>query len=174
MRSTLLKWDINSLKQGDNHFNLSIKAESVGLNKKVIEENIEGEINLKKKGNKIELEGTLLFALTLECARCFETFQINKKEEMHTFFLKMIEHSQREKIKLSTTDNSVEYTEDGMIDIAPLVYDAVSLLIPMKPLCNLDCKGLCPVCGTNLNREHCECRNEKVDPRWEPLKKLLR
>jgi len=45
--------------------------------------------------------------------------------------------------------------------------------MPMKPLCKPDCQGLCPVCGGNRNRERCACRADWVDPRMEPLKKLL-
>jgi uncharacterized protein len=46
------------------------------------------------------------------------------------------------------------------------------LALPMKPLCREDCKGLCPICGVNRNRETCSCRSEWVDPRMEALRKL--
>jgi uncharacterized protein len=40
----------------------------------------------------------------------------------------------------------------------------------MKPLCSEACKGLCPQCGTNLNRGSCECQNKWHDPRFEKLR----
>jgi uncharacterized protein len=46
------------------------------------------------------------------------------------------------------------------------------LSLPMKPLCSEDCKGLCPVCGTNLNRDTCNCRRDWDDPRFAALKNL--
>jgi len=48
----------------------------------------------------------------------------------------------------------------------------VILSVPMKPLCKEDCKGLCPVCGANLNYEDCGHTQEKVDPRLLKLKEL--
>ena len=46
------------------------------------------------------------------------------------------------------------------------------LALPMKPLCGDDCKGLCPVCGTNLNRGTCDCKRDWEDPRLAALKTL--
>jgi uncharacterized protein len=46
------------------------------------------------------------------------------------------------------------------------------LAAPMKPLCDAACQGLCPACGTNLNRGTCECRRDWVDPRFAVLKTL--
>jgi len=73
--------------------------------------------------------------------------------------------------------------EDGVEAPLPLVGDEVDLTLPawealvlelpMKPVCREDCRGLCPVCGTNLNERECGCRVEEADPRLEALKKLL-
>jgi uncharacterized protein len=43
----------------------------------------------------------------------------------------------------------------------------------MKPLCAELCRGICPVCGTDLNVDTCTCSLRKSDPRFEELKKLL-
>jgi len=66
----------------------------------------------------------------------------------------------------------------GVLNIAPRIHDAVLLGIPNYPLCSEDCKGLCPVCGANLNVTTCEHvdslgQNDKSpDPRWEKLAAL--
>ena len=44
---------------------------------------------------------------------------------------------------------------------------------PLKPLCRLDCQGLCPQCGANRNDVSCACASEVTDPRWRPLLELL-
>jgi uncharacterized protein len=62
---------------------------------------------------------------------------------------------------------------DGQIDIAPLVMEALSLGLPMKPLCRPDCKGLCPTCGCNLNETKCLCAVEGIDPRLAGLGSLM-
>ena len=43
----------------------------------------------------------------------------------------------------------------------------------MEILCAEDCKGLCPICGANLNIEECGCERDETDPRWAPLNELL-
>ena len=58
----------------------------------------------------------------------------------------------------------------------PVLRDTILLSIPLKPLCREECKGLCPVCGKNLNEgecEHVKKKEEEIDPRWEKLKALL-
>ncbi|MGH9299322.1 MAG: YceD family protein [Acidimicrobiales bacterium] len=55
-----------------------------------------------------------------------------------------------------------------MLDLEPVVHDACILELPLAPLCSAQCRGLCPDCGANLNRETCSCR-QTADPRWSAL-----
>ena len=64
------------------------------------------------------------------------------------------------------------HPETDKIDLAKDIRDYAILAVPMKKLCSEDCKGLCPKCGKNLNDGTCDCHEEKMDPRWEPLQKL--
>ncbi len=70
-------------------------------------------------------------------------------------------------------DTGVSFYKNDTIDLGEIMRDEFYLALPMKPLCRADCKGLCPVCGVNRNRETCTCREEWIDPRMEPLKKFL-
>lgn len=58
------------------------------------------------------------------------------------------------------------------LDLDELVYEDVLLYLPAKFLCKEDCKGLCPICGQNLNESSCSCE-KPIDPRLEVLKQLL-
>jgi uncharacterized protein len=64
-------------------------------------------------------------------------------------------------------------SEDGELDVAPLIRELAWLAIPMKHLCDPECKGLCPQCGVNLNEEPCQCEEIRIDPRLAPLRELL-
>ena len=59
-------------------------------------------------------------------------------------------------------------------DIFPRVHESVLLELPIRFLCREDCKGLCSVCGADLNEKDCGCPEKEPDPRWQGLKKLLR
>lgn len=65
-----------------------------------------------------------------------------------------------------------EEIADGILDIAELVRDTLIAGQPIKNLCKVDCKGLCPKCGWNLNLGECECHEGKIDPRLAPLLKF--
>jgi uncharacterized protein len=71
-------------------------------------------------------------------------------------------------------DVGVSFYKDETIDLGEVMRDEFYLALPMKPLCKDDCKGLCPVCGVNRNRETCACKADWVDPRLEALKALLK
>ena len=62
--------------------------------------------------------------------------------------------------------------EHDEVDLAELARDAFILDMDTKTLCSEDCKGLCPGCGVNLNREPCRCKKQ-VDPRLAKLASLL-
>jgi uncharacterized protein len=57
--------------------------------------------------------------------------------------------------------------------LAPLIRELVWLAIPMKHLCDPECRGLCSHCGVNLNDGQCQCEEIRVDPRLARLKELL-
>ena len=63
--------------------------------------------------------------------------------------------------------------EDGFLDIDEQLREQLEMEFPMRFLCREDCKGLCPKCGKNLNEGECDCDHTEIDPRLEPLRKLL-
>ncbi len=63
-----------------------------------------------------------------------------------------------------------ENISENVADITELVRDTFLASLPIQNLCREDCKGLCPVCGKNLNTEECECDRLIVDPRFASLK----
>lgn len=98
-----------------------------------------------------------------ECVRCLTDVEQPLEAdftELYAFSPKM------------ATDSGLVVPETGKIDLAPLVRDEMILSMPISPLCSPDCKGLCPVCGENLNeREHTH-EEEATDPRLDALKTL--
>ena len=69
-------------------------------------------------------------------------------------------------------DLDVLYYDEPVVALSPIAEERVQMAFPMKPLCREDCKGLCVVCGKDLNQGPCACAPETFDPRWEALKAL--
>jgi uncharacterized protein len=73
-------------------------------------------------------------------------------------------------------DYSDEYTlaDNDNIDLSVLLREDILLELPSKVLCKTNCKGICAVCGKNLNDGSCSCNKHMIDPRLEKLKELLK
>ena len=62
---------------------------------------------------------------------------------------------------------------DDLLDLEPVVRDAIVLSLPLAPLCKDDCRGLCSQCGVDLNKEP-NHQHDNVDERWQALQGLLK
>lgn len=162
---------------------------AIGLHELAFEETIDSlDIEGKKRfpnpifiDVKIDKEyANLLFKIRvrtlahLTCDRCLNEFDLEIGEETQVLFSKEQPAAEYgEQFKYDEDEMRPVLPDMDIIDIAKDVRDALLLAVPMKALCEPDCKGLCPVCGVNLNRETCHHEPEKIDPRWEKLKDLL-
>ena len=63
--------------------------------------------------------------------------------------------------------------EKNVLDLTEVTRQYAITILPMKPLCRSDCRGLCAKCGVDLNQEECHCGGTSVDSRWNDLVKLL-
>lgn len=102
-------------------------------------------------------------ALT-ECARCLTDFDY----DLNVDFSELYAFNQR-----SVTDSNLILPEDGKIDLEPLLREYMLLELPINPLCKPDCKGLCPICGENLNLKTCNHEVMNSDERLAGLQSLL-
>lgn len=89
-----------------------------------------------------------------ECVRCLSNFHLH----LHADFTELYAFSSQ-----SVTDSELILPESGYINLAPLVREYLLLEVPISPICSPDCKGLCPVCGENLNETACEHTVEPAD-----------
>lgn len=99
-----------------------------------------------------------------ECVRCLTEIQ----QPLVIDFTELYAFSPR-----SVTDSGLILPENGQLELAPLVREYMLLEVPINPICREDCKGLCPICGENLNEHSHEHVEETVDPRLAGLKRLL-
>lgn len=128
-----------------------------------------------KDKRQFRLIGTVRTTLELLCSRCLEGFewpveaQFDLRYQPHTANLAPGNTPERE---IEEDDLSTAFYENDEIDLGQLMREQLYLTLPMKPLCREDCPGLCPVCGTNLNRDSCQCKREWEDPRFAALRAL--
>ena len=127
------------------------------------------ELDIQKSGEEFYCQGRLKANVTLECARCLKA--LHQQIENETDFIASPEKAHDE--HATDDEDHVYYDNEMKADLWEIVRQTVILAVSMKPLCSEDCRGLCPHCGTNRNEKDCKCSAGTVDPRLEPLKKLL-
>jgi uncharacterized protein len=113
---------------------------------------------------KLSAKATLEY--TAQCARCLKPVEFTLELDF--------EKTAAVKGTLENEDND-DYilAEEGEIDIDEPLLEELTLSLPFRHLCSEDCKGLCPVCGKDLNEGECGCEKKSIDPRLEVLKQLL-
>ncbi len=166
--------DLSSFLDGSNdllHFDGELEIDSFSLNGRDIEivgpAKYEGEI-FKIDGEKA-IEIRVYYVYNELCHRCLMPTTNKIKTILSGKLVKGREESDREYAGY----DELFFYEDDILDVGEHIFNQVILSLPMKTLCNSDCKGLCSICGADLNNTSCNCIQENIDPRFEKLKNFF-
>jgi uncharacterized protein len=161
-----MKIKISNLSDGVHNFNFDEAVKDINLNEPFFG-NILVEVELNKSHNQLVLSTGLIAKANFDCDRCNSNFNttITNSYKMVYFIGMEPENSDSINVVYMLAD------EDKIILDAD-IRDYALLAVPMKRLCNEDCKGLCIRCGKNLNEGDCGCNSENIDDRWLPLVEL--
>jgi uncharacterized protein len=118
-------------------------------------------------------DGTAAFTADFTCSRCVEPYPVANRSAFHVRFRPRPEGSaegEEEEIEITAAEElDVEYYVERQVPLRDLAIEQIQLSVPMKPLCEEGCLGLCSQCGANRNRESCDCAKSIVDERWGAL-----
>ena len=130
---------------------------------------------MKVKGDITNTAGYMRMRLSMsvdyssECARClspvFDSFSLDLEKTVAT----------KEVLSDVDEDRLDDYAiiENGFLDMDEQLMEQLEMEFPVRILCKEDCRGLCQRCGKNLNEGECDCDTREIDPRMEPLRRLL-
>ena len=139
------------------------------------------DVRLKKAGRRVLLSARGEVAMAAPCGRCLQPVNAAVPLEFELTYVP------EEELRAGASDDDEdaeasasfepasadEETYAGKeLDLEPAVREQLLLALPPYPVCKDDCKGLCPVCGTNLNERECGCDRKVPDPRWAGLEKF--
>jgi uncharacterized protein len=133
---------------------------------------ITGSVHLSKHGHDILVRGSLSGQMELACSRCLESFAAPAAIEFDLLLVPGPPTAGAADEELSLTDLDRDYYTGEIVDLERLVREQIILMMPLKPLCDETCKGLCLHCGANLNRETCVCKTDAVNSPFAQLAKL--
>ncbi|GAB2981291.1 DUF177 domain-containing protein [Streptomyces pseudoechinosporeus] len=136
---------------------------------------VELELRLESVMEGVLVTGTARAVAEGECVRCLEPLQLELEADFQEMF-SYPDADDRGRPKGEPADDAEEdedrlFIEDGLFDLEPVLRDAVVLALPMQPVCQEDCEGLCSECGVRLSDEPGH-HHDAVDIRWAALQGL--
>ena len=134
---------------------------------------LECRVEISRVGIKYLLEGSISGYALVTCDRCLEPYRRQLDFKFRLFLSAPVSDTDQSELELFEDDMSVQFIDSNKIDSDDIVREQIYISLPMKFLCREDCAGLCPVCGTDLNKKMCECRRGEGHPGFSKLKALL-
>ncbi|MGB9792836.1 MAG: YceD family protein, partial [Thermacetogeniaceae bacterium] len=124
--------------------------------------------NATNTGEGIYVKGQVKTTADCTCSLCLASFPLDIAFPFEETYYRDGEASSQRK------EEAVRTYEGDEIDLGDVIEEGLILALPMKPLCSPDCKGLCPVCGCDLNQQQCSCDTQTIDPRLAVLKDFFK
>ena len=123
------------------------------------------ELRLEAVMDGILATGDTSVTATGECVRCLEDVELTLDIEVQELYLYDRPSDPEEA-------EEVPWLEGDLLDLEPVLRDAVVFALPLNPLCGPDCPGLCPECGARLADDPDHTHGPAIDPRWSALTQL--
>ena len=127
------------------------------------------DLRLEAVMDGVLLTGTATADLEGECARCLDPIEDQVTVDLQELYL--YDEGDDHGSDPEADEDDVSRLEGDLLDLEPVLRDAVVLALPFQPVCRPDCPGLCSVCGQPL-AEDPEHQHDEIDPRWAALSAL--
>ena len=114
-------------------------------------------------GPDIRVRGSLKTRLSAACDRCLAPIEFQVERSFELYYRPMASIAREEEIEVPKDELGIGFFSGEGIELADIVTEQVILSVPMKLVCREDCRGLCPACGVDLNRESCRCAPPQSD-----------
>jgi uncharacterized protein len=133
---------------------------------------VTADMTIEREFDHLKAVGKVSVPITLTCGRCLASYPAAIDSTFRIIFRK-------ETAPNATVEDETELCDDDLIsssycgdeiDLAHEIEEQVVMDIPLKPLCDEGCKGLCPTCGTDLNTGSCCCSREPINLKFSALK----
>ena len=133
---------------------------------------LQSEVKIKKAGRSVLITGKVQTTLRLQCIRCLKEFSYPLSSIFELTLHSLKEAPSGEEIELGSEEMESSFFKREEIHLSEVACEQIFLEIPYQPICREDCKGLCSLCGKDLNLSSCECVKEEFSSGFSVLQKL--
>ena len=131
-------------------------------------------LDIDKGDEDIMLRGTIVAPADVQCSRCLEPYE----DDVNVPFSLVVHRLSAESPMLrdGVDEEGILFIprSAASVELRDEVRSALILALPINPVCRADCRGLCPICGRDLNEGACGCESTGTDSRWAALEALRR
>ena len=133
---------------------------------------ITGDLSAVREFDHVRVTGRVSVPVSLSCSRCLVEYDSFVDTNFTVIFRKdaAVKYEEQDDIELGELDLLSSTYQGDEIDLTHEIEEQVVMEIPLKPLCNEGCKGLCHSCGTDLNASQCTCSTETTSFKFSALK----
>jgi uncharacterized protein len=130
---------------------------------------VELDLRLEAVMEGVLLSGTATVELAGECVRCLRPVRDELTVDLQELYVYADQHESARRHGDDELEDETSRLEGDLLDLEPLLRDAVVLALPFQPLCAEDCPGLCVECGARLADDPEHTHEAAIDPRWASL-----
>ena len=169
-----MKIDLNRSDGSTTEFEIDIPMDDIDLESEFarVEGSVRAEGEVSNEESLTVIDAEINAPLSIDCSRCLKPSSRSHEVSFRTAFVVGDEASEEGELELDLRDLELSTSESDEIDLVDVVREQIVLGLPSHPLCSDDCKGLCEMCGGNLNEKQCDCKEQNTDPRWAALRDL--
>ena len=116
------------------------------------------DLRLQQTGKFVEVDGHLEAVVALKCGRCLQCFEHPLSEDFSLTFVPQGDEGEiEEEVELEADELGLITYKDEILELHDPLQEQLLMAVPISPICNTSCRGLCLECGSDLNREKCGC-----------------
>lgn len=163
-----MKVNIQKLSEGIHEVSEEVSAEDLGLSQNIkTSENLVVNAFVDRFEDSFRVKLNVKADLIEQCDKCLADYKSQFDENGEQIY---------QVGKGEYEDDDIEVLPDNTreLDLSNLINEVFLINRPIQNTCKEDCRGLCPDCGKNLNLTTCDCKSERIDPRLEKLKSLIK
>jgi uncharacterized protein len=171
LRDAKLIYDLEKIEERED-FSFQLNWEKIDTPEGLFDiiDKVDVDFYIEKNSEGFIIKGAVKTKLELECSRCLKKYHQDINGEIEAYYInERLSDKYIKNEKLESLDNTIFFNE-SKVDITDRIIESILMEISEKPLCDENCKGLCPVCGVDLNEnpEH-KHEEEYIDPRFAKL-----
>ncbi len=133
------------------------------------------DIIVQEVAGEFLVRGNVYASMELTCGRCLKEFKKDLGLAIDLLYSRANEaEGEGRDHEVTSGELNTEFISGDVLDLADVVSEQLMLSMPMRPLCEEGCKGICSKCGVDHNKTECGCETRSIDPRFQVLKEYLK